>query len=62
MSSADTAAEQQVTLMTLHAAKGPEFPVVFLAGSKSGIYRTRECLTAVRLTTLRKNAGCVMWG
>ena len=38
MSSADNSADgQKVTLMTLHAAKGLEFPVVFIIGMEEGI-------------------------
>lgn len=38
MSSADTSSDgQKVTLMTLHAAKGLEFPVVFIVGMEDGI-------------------------
>lgn len=44
MENAQNAAETSVTLMTMHAAKGLEFPVVFLAGWEEGIFPSQRTL------------------
>lgn len=45
MSSFDTETnEQKVTLMTLHGAKGLEFPVVFMVGMEDGLFPSMRAL------------------
>lgn len=47
MSSADTdSGDDKVTLMTLHAAKGLEFPVVFMSGMEDGLFPSARALEA----------------
>lgn len=43
-SSEETTDDNQITLMTLHASKGLEFPVVFLVGMEDGLFPLKRAM------------------
>ena len=60
-SNADTAEkEEKVKLMTVHAAKGLEFPYVFLCGMSEGIFPTRKIRTRAEMEEERRLAFVAM--
>ena len=48
-----------ITMMTIHSAKGLEFPAVFVAGMEEGIFRT--CTTLAVVTIRASSRRSVAW-
>ena len=52
--------EDAVLMMTMHSAKGLEFPVVFLAGMEDGLFPGFRAME--REEDMERSAGCAMSG
>lgn len=54
--------QDYVLLMTLHSAKGLEFPNVFIVGMEDGVFRDMLPSGPVIRRISRRSEGSVMWG
>ena len=63
MSDIDSVDEESdyVLLMTLHSAKGLEFPNVFLAGMEDGIFPSYMTITGMIRRSWRRSAVSATW-